>query len=346
MDIDVICKLRNNIHFTKKKGEKPSLEAFYQKNKYEYAFDHIWDDDTSFDDITDYLYNESKSYRDRHIVVFGYSGSGKSYTITNILKNILQDLESNKFTISCFQIYNNKIYDLFNNNKPLLFYKNKELLIKNNTKLNSKPFEYVNTVIQQNRKINKTSCNDTSSRSCMIITIQTLRGNTTIIDMPGQEVANIYNQQNVHNEAKNINLSLLALKQCITNYYEKKNHIPFRNSLLTLYLKKMFYSVCRVFFICNVYGKHQLFHQIDSMKYVSFLRNNKKKSGVNYQKLLLEYSYYIQNIGLNFCDDNVIFQEIKKKNYKNIHRIHKLVKSNSEYIIAFQKKLENILCKR
>ena len=346
MDIDVICKLFNNKYLSKTYiYNKLHMKGIYNNKTYKYPFDKTWDENTTNQEIFDFVQDSSKSYRDKHIIVFGYSGSGKTYTISHILKDIINDLnkENNTYHVTCIQIYNNNIYDIFNKNEKLQFFKNNDLIIRGMKKINSKPFEFIFHTIQENRKINKTFNNDTSSRSCMIIQIKSLKGNTTIIDMPGQEVGNTKNNFSVHQEAKNINLNLLALKNCISCYYQKKEYIPFRNSLLTLALKKMFYSVCKVFFICNVNGKHPFYHQLDSMKYASCLVNKKKELGINYQQLLLEYSLYIQNIGLNYIDDNDLFKEIKNKKYHNIHNIKKLVKSSSDSLIRFKKKLDNII---
>ena len=346
MDIDVICKLRNNNNFNKTiVKNKTFLKTQFNKKIYYFYFDKIWNENISDDYIFNYIKQSSNSYRDKNIIVFGYSGSGKTYTINKILKNIIDYYKqcNNTFSISCIQFYNNHIFDIFNHNKPLKYFKNNNLLIHNISKLSNKNYEFISETIENNRKINKTHSNDTSSRSCLIISIKSIIGNYTIIDMPGQEVANINNNNNVNNEAKNINLNLLALKQCIMNYFQKKNYIPFRNSLLTLYLKKMFYSVCKVFFICNVNGDHNLFHQIDSMKYASCLVNKQKSDAINYKKFLLEYSIYIQNIGLNYCDDNTIFKQIKNKNYNNIHQIKHLVNQNLNTLIQFKKKLNNLL---
>jgi hypothetical protein len=346
MDIDVICKLRNNTNLKKTNiKNKTYLKTFFNKKKYHFYFDKIWNENVSDQYIFDYIQQSSNSYRDKNIIVFGYSGSGKTYTINKILKYIIDFYKqfNNTFNISCIQLYNNSIYDVFNNNSILKYFKNNNLVIHDISKLNNKDFDFIIKQIELNRKINKTSSNDVSSRSCLIISITSIIGNYTIIDMPGQEIANINNNNIVNNEAKNINLNLLALKKCIMNYFQKKNYIPFRDSLLTLYLKKMFYSVCKVFFICNVNGEHNLFHQIDSMKYATCLVNKKKTDAVNYQKLLLEYSIYIQNIGLNYCDDNTIFKQIKNKNYNNIHKIKRLINENLSTLNNFKKNLEKIL---
>jgi hypothetical protein len=61
-----------------------------------------------------------------------------------------------------------------------------------------------------------------SSRSCLIIKINSIVGNFNIIDMPGQEIGNVNNNNIVNNEAKNINLNMLALKTMYIILLSKK----------------------------------------------------------------------------------------------------------------------------
>ena len=128
-------------------------------------------------------------------MLFGYSGSGKTFTMMNILKEIINNNIDNKikYTISCFQIYNNNIYDILDNNKQLKFFKNDILIIKDISKLQFESFDELSDIITNNRKCSKTYNNDVSSRSCLIIKINSIISTYNIIDMPGQETANINN---------------------------------------------------------------------------------------------------------------------------------------------------------
>ena len=132
--------------------------------------------------------------------------------------------------------------------------------------------------------------------------------NCTTLGCGKQHVVEKKHRFNICKIISNENSNTQAEKLYDELYYQKKDYIPFRNSLLTMALKKMFYSVCKVFFICNINGVHPFYHQLDSMKYASCLVNKKKELGINYQQLLLEYSLYIQNIGLNYIDDNEVFK--------------------------------------
>lgn len=343
MDIDVICKFRNKLNFniTESKNIK-NISTKFKKKKYSFNFNEIWDDNTTNESIFSFINNNSENYRERNLIFFGYSGSGKTYSMINILKEIINDFieKKIKYKITCFQIYNNNIYDMLNKNKKLKFFKNNELIIKNPTKKYFNSFEELNKIINDNKKINKTENNDTSSRSCVIIKINSITSNFNIIDMHGQEVGNPKNNDIVSNEAKNINLNMLALKQCIMNYYQKKKYIPFRDSLLTLYLKNMFISVCKVYFICTINTNHNFFQQLDSMKYASCLVHPKKNIKNDILNFLIEYSLYITTLSLNNHDNNNIFKEFRKNNYTNIDQIGELITSNMNAISTFNKKYE------
>ena len=122
MDIDVICKFRNKSNFIIKKSKNlTSISTKNKKKKYKFMLNETWDNDVTYDDIYSYFCENSVNYKDKNIILFGYSGSGKTFTMMNILKEIINNNinNKNKYTISCFQIYNNCIYDILDNNKLL-----------------------------------------------------------------------------------------------------------------------------------------------------------------------------------------------------------------------------------
>jgi len=346
MDIDVICKFRNKSNFKiHDDNTVKNITTRYKKKLYKFKFNEIWDDTTSFESIYSYLNSNSNNYRDKNIILFGYTGSGKTYTMNNILKELINNYINNKQTykITCFQLYNNQIFDILDNNNVLKYFKNNELKIMNPKKMYFDNFENLINIIENNRKINKTDNNDVSSRSCLIIKIKTLKESYNIIDMHGQEIGNTKNNQTLNNEAIHINLNMLALKQCITSYYEKRSYIPFRNSLLTLYLKNMFNSICKVYFICTINSDHHFFQQLDSMKYASCLIHPKKNIKNDIQNFLIEYSLYITSLSLNSHDENILFKEIKRNDFSNINKVHDYIQSNLNAITIFNKKYDLFL---
>ena len=124
---------------------------------------------------------------------------------------------------------------------------------------------------------------------------------------------------------------------------KKRKYIPFRDSLLTLYLKNMFTSICKVYFICTINTEHQFYQQLDSMKYASCLVHPKKNIKNDIQKFLIEYSLYITSISLNNQDDNKIFRQIRKNDYSKINNINDLIVSNLDAITVFNKKYNEFI---
>lgn len=119
-----------------------------------------------------------------------------------------------------------------------------------------------------NRKINATSLNQASSRSHCIFTLN-IRGidRTTLaevyskihlVDLAGSErVSKSQAEGIVLTEAKSINLSLTYLEQVIVALNQKsksktKQHIPYRNSLLTTLLKDSLGGNCKTVMIATV----------------------------------------------------------------------------------------------
>ena len=105
----------------------------------------------------------------------------------------------------------------------------------------------------------------------------------------------------------------------------------------------MFISICKVYFICTINSDNKIFYQLDSIKYASCLVHPKKNINNNITKLLLEYSLYITSIGLNNCEDNDIFKQLKNNDYSNINNINKMLNSNIEVINEFKKKINCFL---
>jgi len=75
---------------------------------------------------------------------------------------------------------------------------------------------------------------------------ETHKGSLLIVDLAGSERAHDAQENNKdrNKEASKINRSLLSLKECIRamQSQNKKKHIPFRTSKLTMILKDSFVS--------------------------------------------------------------------------------------------------------
>ena len=249
---------------------------------------------------------------------YGQTGSGKTYTMIGIqdiaINNIFQifnDLgkRTNKiftFYVSFFEIYLGLLYDLLNNRNKVqaLEDKNQKVQIYGLTELRvSSPEElksiidFANTV----RTTHNTVTNETSSRSHAVcnFVIKSQNNNfekeyakLSLVDLAGSERATEThtNDKNRLAEGADINKSLLALKECIRALDAKKKgnteqHVPFRNSKLTLVLRDSFLGkadLCKIIMIsCVSPSNHSANHSINTLRYSMRLKEKMPIHGNN-----------------------------------------------------------------
>ena len=322
MPLHVYCRIRDGSYDKIIQGNNTcKIKIKHNKKEHEFMINKLWTPDVTNEKIFDDIFLNTTEYSTNYWVAFGYTGSGKTYTTSNLIRNLYNTLNVDKkckIYVTAIQIYNNNIYDLLNNNKSLAFYKTNELIIKNITRMD----DNINTIIDmciQNRNTAQTEMNNTSSRSHAIVTIYYNNKKYVIVDMAGQErISNNNNDLLIQKQANNINLNMLALKECIRNHNENKKYIPYRRTLITLVLKPIFENKCNVSFICNVNLKQSLYYQIDSLRYASSLYRKTSISNDKYMKLFEMYTTYIQNVEWYACQERLLWVELKEGKMKNI----------------------------
>ena len=269
---------------------------------------------------------------------YGQTGSGKTYTMVGIqdiaINNIFQifnDLgrRTNKiftFYVSFFEIYLGLLYDLLNNRNKVqaLEDKNQKVQIYGLTEQRvSSPEElksiidFANTV----RTTHNTVTNETSSRSHAVcnFVIKTQNNNyekeyakLSLVDLAGSERATETqsNDRNRLAEGADINKSLLALKECIRALDSRKKgnveqHVPFRNSKLTLVLRDSFLGkadLCKIIMIsCVSPSNHSANHTINTLRYSMRLKEKVPNQGAN------------KNINMNIMVNNNYMKQIELK---------------------------------
>ena len=246
---------------------------------------------------------------------YGQTGSGKTYTMQGIqdiaIENIFQifyNLERQmntkfSFYISFYELYLGLLYDLLNDRNKLMALedKNQKVQIYGLTeKLVESPNEMKSIIDFANRvrTTHNTVTNETSSRShavCNFIikinnhNIEKEYAKLSLVDLAGSERATETqsNDKNRLAEGADINKSLLALKECIRALDARKkgntdNHVPFRNSKLTLVLRDSFLGnadLCKIIMIsCISPSNHSANHTINTLRYSMRL---KEKINVN-----------------------------------------------------------------
>ena len=197
------------------------------------------------------------------IIFYGESGTGKTYTIKQIIPQIisqiyeeigLSDSENELYKIqsSVYEIYKEQINDLLhmnNINLNLIELKNKNVMINNLTYYVVNNEEELNDIISQGLT-NKTKYNN-NIKSHFIIEIKIYKyckdknimkcGTLHIVELEGIE--GFCSEIEINDEQKMINKSISALKMVVKRLNDRNDenedeiHIPYRNSKLTRILR-------------------------------------------------------------------------------------------------------------
>ena len=326
---------------------------------------------------------------------YGQTGSGKTYTMKGIqdaaIYSIFDDFSEMskqlnkkfKYFISFFEIYSGRLYDLLNNRNKVqaLEDKNQKVQIYGLTEkevFNPKDMQNIVDYANAMRTTHNTVTNETSSRSHAIcnfsIKIEGKKedeeyAKLSLVDLAGSERATETqsNNKNRLTEGAEINKSLLALKECIRALDARKNkgnneqHVPFRNSKLTLVLRDSFLgkaNLCKIIMIsCVSPSNHSTNHTINTLRYADRLKEKTSQNNalnvfprrkqtvipnannVNYNKIINNHKSKLNN---NYnSDGNKNLEKIpsQKKVIKSNVNNSKINKSNNN--IAFNKKIKD-----
>lgn len=347
MSLQVYCRIRDGSYdeFIQE-DNKCKIIMNHNKTKHRFIINKLWTPDVSNEQIFDDLILKTNNFNLNYWVAFGYTGSGKTYTTSSLIKNLYNKLDNekkkSKLTISAVQIYNDHIYDLLNENNPLIFYKTDDLIIKNVIKKSHENIDEIINMIVTNRNTAKTEMNNTSSRSHAIVTIQCNKKKYIIVDMAGQETVSTVNKDAlIQKQANNINLNMLALKECIRNINEKKKYVPYRRTLITLALKPIFEGNCNVSFICNVNLKQKLYYQIDSLRYASCLYRKDGRKNSKLLKIFELYNQYVQDSTWYNSQERMLWYDITNGKNINIKSMDNLLQKKKKCIEAMSKHIRS-----
>lgn len=236
---------------------------------------------------------------------YGQTGSGKTFTMEGVQEHAVGDLFQGAdimledtgrrfgFTISYFEIYGGKLYDLLNNHATLAAQEDKSgrIVVAGIHEATPQSARDMLQLIQFGssvRQTHATASNDTSSRSHAICTIKIFEerpdgsrapgGKLLLVDLAGSERAQDTqsNNKNRRQEGAEINQSLLALKECIRAMEQKGEHIPFRQTKLTMVLRDSFIcakDMCRIIMIaCVSPGRSSADHTLNTLRYAERLK--------------------------------------------------------------------------
>ena len=289
-----LCVYNDDDNIIIKRKQKSIITDYSIKHKY--AFDKVFDDKSDNLDIYNYLSINMlrlliKENKNVTFYMYGQTGSGKTHTLlgskneSGFLELILNDiLEINyPIKVSVVEVYNNKCMDILNkknciqqrehNNKFVMSYIKKKNINKREDILELKQ------IISKHRVTGKSSENDTSSRSHLMISLEFNNNFLNLIDLAGCEKARMTDKIGKNNYRENaiINQSLFALKECIRSLLNNKKHIPFRRSELTKMLRHSFEKKTKTFIMATVpQDQYSSNTTIDVLNYISSVKKIKK----------------------------------------------------------------------
>ena len=337
MTLTIYCRVKDTpIHSKILSDNIVNLSIPYKKKEFKFNVNDVFQN-INTEDIFKKLISKKQSLVN-YWVLFGYTGTGKTYTTNGLLYELLK-YYGKDIKVSAIQIYNNHIYDLITN-KSLKYFKTLKLVIKNKT-INDIQCEndirlFLN-VLKKNRAQNKTDYNSVSSRSHAIINIYVDNKEYVIVDMAGQESGVNYKNKLVQKEGSENNLNMLALKECIRSFYNKDAYIPYRRTLITFALKSIFNNNNNTSFICTISSTMCIYNQIDSLKYANQLFECCQEGhSVNYGNFLKDYNEYIIDSGWYTSNDIKIWREIKKKKFDNVKNIYKNLEKKIRLLDRFK----------
>ena len=241
--------------------------------EYDYIFDTKSTQKDVYEEVT-LLIQSMVQGNNICIIAYGQTCTGKTYTIQGpnsknpgivpraarelflILNNFSKSnfFESIRLSLTIIEIYNEQIYNLLEESTPSLnMYEDASgnLIIPDLNPISINSFDEANKLFKLAAKFRHTSSteyNDRSSRSHCIFSFQLkltgkdgriIRSTLHIIDLAGSErISKSQNKdEKLRKESICINLSLHSLSTVLNSIALKANHIPYRDSKLTHFLK-------------------------------------------------------------------------------------------------------------
>lgn len=287
-----ITSREQNIHLFQEKTNVTNQRVIKSK---EFQLDKIYDIDYNNYDIYAELGSEilQNTYMKKSSVfyVYGQTGSGKTYSLlgnddtSGIITYMLQDLTKvySNVTYNGIQVYNNKCYDIFNENALIKECETRDGSIQfmNITKhtLNHDTLDNMVDKIKKARHVGVSSSNDVSSRSHLIIQMFVNGSYIMMVDLAGSERAcrSQFNHEKNMRENADINLGILALKECIRGVRKKK--VPYRNSKITKILKETFSAKVNTYILATISPLHKdIQDSLDTLKYMCDFKRFKPKA--------------------------------------------------------------------
>ncbi len=268
------------------------IKVFNDKNREKtWEFDEVFGMDSTqeqvYRDVADLVISVLDGFN-VCIFAYGQTGSGKTHTMSGppsdrgVNLRSLNDLFlksqergsdwKTTILVSILEVYNEEIHDLLVDGSSADRDKLEVRQGENGNyvpKLTAVAVNELSNVVDlmaradRNRSQSATNMNEHSSRSHMLLSVQTIsenrvtgnvaRGKLNLVDLAGSErISKSGATGQALKEAQNINKSLSALGDVIAARAAKQAHIPFRNSTLTYLLQDSLSNDSKTLMICCV----------------------------------------------------------------------------------------------
>ncbi len=209
--------------------------------------------------LVDSILSNESSNIENTIICYGQTGAGKTFTQVAMHELALKDIfrgmrEGQKLSISFFENCGDRVFDLLNERLEMKVQEdgNGNVVVNGLHWHTCKDMQDALRVVTQGsqlRATHPTKNNPDSSRSHALCTfaLSGTGNKVTFVDLAGSERKKdvMEHSQERIAEMQEINWSLGTLKQCVRDLIEKQSinprkHLNFRNSKLTLLLKRIF----------------------------------------------------------------------------------------------------------
>ncbi|KAK4055327.1 tubulin-dependent ATPase kip3 [Microbotryomycetes sp. JL201] len=303
-----------------------------------FCFDRVFDEECDQEQVYEGTAKELVGHvmNGFHSTVFAYgaTGCGKTHTISGnesqpgivflIMKDLFQRIAAKasdtefSLTVSYLEIYNETIRDLLEPERGVLQLRESKGMATPAGLSSKEPTSALDvvewiTVGNQNRTVNATEANATSSRSHAVLQVTVTQkpkaggltdtqssATLSIIDLAGSERASVTKNKGERLiEGANINRSLLALGNCINALCDPKRrgHVPYRDSKLTRLLKPSLGGNCKtVMIVCVSPSSAHYDETHNTLQYANRAKEIKTKAIRNVISVDRHVAQYCQQI--------------------------------------------------
>eukprot|EP01039_Chlorochromonas_danica_P002597 gene2597-2840_t len=215
-----------------------------------FVFDRVFSEEDGNDLVCEEtvrpLLNWATEGKQATLLCFGQTGTGKTHTLYGALRFLAEALAGRTVRLIFYEVHGSKCYDLLQNRRQIFLRMDDqgELHVRG-----AREAQFSLEVLDEALKLRsslQTERNPISSRSHAVCILDLGPGRLTLVDLAGSErnYETVLMTAAQHKESAEINLALMALKECFRAHYFNRQkgsiRIPYRSSTLTKVLKTCF----------------------------------------------------------------------------------------------------------